>query len=86
MDNENVQTGIDFFKSGNKTRALQIFLEVLKKEPKNEIAWLWLAACVENPDQKRDCFYKILAINPNNTYAQKALAELELQALSEPKA
>ena len=85
MDNVNVQTGIDFFKSGNKTSALQIFLEVLKKEPKNEIAWLWLATCVEKPEQKRDCFHRILAINPNNTYAQKALAELELQALAESK-
>lgn len=85
MDSVNVQTGIELFKSGNKPRALQIFLEVLKKEPKNEIAWLWLAACVENPQQKRDCFHKILAINPNNTYAQKALAELELQTISEPK-
>ncbi len=85
MDNANVQMGIDFFKSGNKPRALQIFLEVLKKEPKNEIAWLWLATCVEKPEQKRDCFHKILAINPNNTYAQKALAELELQIISDPQ-
>ena len=85
MDNANVQTGIELFKSGNKPRALQIFLDVLKREPKNEIAWLWLAACVESPQQKRDCFHKILAINPNNTYAQKALAELELQSISEPK-
>ncbi|HNQ94675.1 MAG: hypothetical protein JNJ96_06570 [Anaerolineales bacterium] len=85
MDNANVQTGIELFKSGNKPRALQIFLDVLKREPENEIAWLWLAACVESPQQKRDCFHKILAINPNNTYAQKALAELELQSISEPK-
>jgi tetratricopeptide (TPR) repeat protein len=85
MDNADIQTGIDYFKSGNKTLALQIFLEVLKKEPKNEIAWLWLAACVEKPEQKRDCFHKILEINPNNTSAQKALAELELQALTESK-
>ncbi|MBV6449989.1 MAG: hypothetical protein MHPDNHAH_00707 [Anaerolineales bacterium] len=85
MNNVNVQTGIEHYKSGNKTDALKIFLEVLKREPNNEIVWLWLAACVENLEQKKDCFHKVLSINPNNTVAQKALAELELQAVSGTK-
>ncbi len=85
MDNANIQTGIQHFKSGNKTDALQIFLQVLKQEPNNEVAWLWLAACVDKPEQKRDCFYKVLAINPKNTNAQKALAELELQSMPDTK-
>jgi len=82
MDNANVQTGIEYYKSGNKTGALQIFLEVLKREPNNEVAWLGLAACVDKPEQKKDCFHKVLSINPNNAVAQKALAELELQAVT----
>jgi len=85
MDNINVQTGIQYFGSGNKTGALQIFLEVLKREPNNEIAWLWLAACVDKPEQKRDCFHKVLSINPSNLNAQKALAELELQTISDSR-
>lgn len=84
-NNANVQTGIEYYKSGNKAGALKIFLEVLKSEPNNEIAWLWLAACVDKPEQKKDCFHKVLAINPNNVTAQKALAELELQAVSDTK-
>lgn len=82
MDNANVQTGIEYYKSGNKTGALKIFLEVLKREPNNEVAWLWLAACVDKPEQKKNCFHKVLSINPNNAVAQKALAELELQAVT----
>ena len=85
MDNGNIQTGIEYFKSGNKIGARQIFLEILKREPNNEIAWLWLAACVEKLEQKRDCFNKVLSINPNNPNAQKALAELEFQLLSDTK-
>lgn len=85
MDNVNVQTGIEYYKSGNKTGALKIFLEVLKREPNNEIAWLWLAACVDKPEQKKDCFHKVLKINPNNEVAQKALVGLELQAVSDTK-
>lgn len=85
MDNNNIQTGIQFFGSGNISGARQIFLEVLKREPNNEIAWLWLATCVDKVEQKRDCFRKVLAINPSNLNAQKALAELELQAISTTK-
>ncbi|KXK13307.1 MAG: Tetratricopeptide repeat protein [Chloroflexi bacterium OLB14] len=85
MDNANIQTGIQYFKAGNKTGALQVFLQVLEREPNNEIAWLWLAACVDEPEQKRDCFHKVLAINPTNTNAQKALAELELQTIVDVK-
>jgi tetratricopeptide (TPR) repeat protein len=81
MENINVQAGIEKYKSGDKANALKIFLEILKQEPNNEIAWLWLAACVEKPEQKKDCFHKVLSINPNNTFAQKALAELELQTV-----
>ena len=85
MDNVNIQTGIQYYKSGNKNDALRVFSEVLKREPNNEVAWLWLAACVEKPDQKRDCFYKVLSINPNNHNAQKALAELELHTLPDSR-
>ena len=85
MDNANVQTGIEYYKAGNKTGALKFFLEVLKREPNNEVAWLWLAACVDKPEQKKDCFHKVLSINPNNAVAQKALAELELQTVSDTK-
>lgn len=85
MDNTNIQTGIQYFKAGNKTSALQIFQKVLEQEPNNEVAWLWLAACVDKPEQKKECFHKVLAINPNNTNAQKALAELELQTIPDIK-
>ena len=85
MDNDNIQTCINLFKSGNKMGARLIFLNVAQKEPNNEVAWLWLAACVDTAEQKRDCFYKILSINPKNQNAQKALAELELQTSSDSK-
>ncbi len=75
----NIQTGIEYYKAGNKTTARNVFLEVVKKEPNNEIAWMWLAACVNTSKQKKDCFHKVLAINPDNSAAQKALAELEFQ-------
>ena len=85
METDNIQAGIILFKSGNKIDARQVFLNIAQHEPDNEVAWLWLAACVDTTEQKRDCFYKILSINPKNQNAQKALAELELQTSSDTK-
>jgi hypothetical protein len=82
MDTDNIQAGINLFKSGNKMGARQVFLNIAQHEPNNEIAWLWLAACVDNPEQKRDCLDKVLSINLNNQNAQKALAEYELETSS----
>jgi len=85
MDIGNIQTGINLFKSGDKIGARKIFLNIAQHEPNNEVAWLWLAACVDKAEQKRDCFYKVLSISPNNQNAQKALAELELQTSSDSR-
>ncbi len=77
MNTSNVQTGIEFFKSGNQAEALRVFIEVLKREPNNEVGWLWLAACVEEAEERKYCFHKALAINPGNASVQEALAALE---------
>jgi hypothetical protein len=72
------------FKAGNKVAARQLLAEVAKAEPNNETAWLWLAGCVDNIEQKKFCLSKALAINPNNQNARKALMQLEPQELGQP--
>jgi len=79
MENSSLSQAIHYFKTGQKNSATHLLIELLRQEPNNEVALLWLAACVDKQDQKRDCLYRVLAINPNNTNAQKALAEIELQ-------
>lgn len=85
MTKPNIQTGIAFFKSGNKAQASKIFLTITELEPQNEIAWLWLAACEEKVEKKQTYLHKALSINPDNRNAQKALAELELDSLPSTK-
>lgn len=41
-----------------------------------EMAWLWMATTVNDPQQQRDCLQRVLALNPQNTVAQQALAAL----------
>ena len=64
-------------KIGDKVTGLRLLSEVIKGEPANEMAWLWLSACLANEDQKKYCLTRVLLINPGNQTAQKALAQLE---------
>jgi len=67
---------VKLIKSGNKAAALPILEEVLRANPRDENAWLWLYACVEDPEQKRQCLRKALEINPTNEHARQALKKL----------
>ena len=71
-----LQQAIDFIKAGDKQSGGKILFELVKAEPQNELAWLWLSACYEKIDQKRICLEKALAINPENPKTKAALQEL----------
>jgi hypothetical protein len=85
----NLQEAIQAIKSGDKAQGRSLLLQILKTNPQHENAWLWLAAAVEEPQQKRDCLQKVLAINPNNQTAKAGLKQLtkqiETETEEEPK-
>ena len=76
MPNE-LQQAIELVKAGKKAEGGQILAELIKREPNNEQAWLWLSACVKPVEQKRHCLKQTLQINPNNEYARKQLSSLD---------
>lgn len=91
MTSENLEKAVALIKAGNRQAALPLLKEVIRSEPNNEMAWLWLYACVENPSQKLFCLQKVLEINPNNQNARIALGKLaeqppspKLQTVSSP--
>ena len=65
-------------KSGDYEGGADILYSLVDLEPENELAWLWLAACIENTDEKIICLNQVLAINPENEVAQEALDQLML--------
>ncbi len=74
--NETLQQAITAIKSGNKAEGQRLLAQLLKAEPKNESAWLWMSAVVGDDTQRRFCLGKVLAINPANAAAQQALSRL----------
>ncbi|HTP08684.1 MAG TPA: hypothetical protein VMP08_10560 [Anaerolineae bacterium] len=64
-------------RNGERNKARSILADILRSNPKNELAWYWLAACVDSAEQKKDCLSRALALNPNNRQAKTDLEKLE---------
>jgi len=77
ITNEKLTKAIQLIKEGKKKEGGQILLEIVKSEPKNENAWLWLSTCYGNEKNKIQCLKKVLEINPSNENARKALNYIE---------
>jgi tetratricopeptide (TPR) repeat protein len=77
MPEDKLNLAIAAFKFGDKSSARQILSDLIKNDPKNENAWLWLSACLTDTPQKVYCLKKALEINPSNQNAQKALSQLQ---------
>jgi len=76
LDND-LQKAIQLVKSGNKIEGGRILAKLVKAEPDNEQAWLWLSTCVISVEQKRYCLKQALRINPKNEHTKKQLDRLE---------
>lgn len=74
-----LQQAITLIKSGDKQNGRRLLAEILKADPKNETAWLWMSSILDEEEQKRHCLEQVLKINPNNQLAQKGLAKLQPQ-------
>ena len=72
-----LEQAVAYIKAGNTEDGKQLLIEVLKQNPKDENAWLWMSKCVTSISQKKECFQRVLQINPNNQFAIKGLRRLD---------
>jgi Tfp pilus assembly protein PilF len=71
-----LEQAVIHIKAGEIEKARPLLIEVLKQNPSNENAWLWMTKCVTETEQKRYCFEKVLKLNPQNQYAIRSLSNL----------
>jgi hypothetical protein len=74
---ETLKAGIDAARAGDKATALRLFRQVTLSDPKNEVAWMWQASVSESLDERRRCLEQTLRLNPGNSRAKDALAQLD---------
>lgn len=58
---------------GDQKTALSILRGLLKKDPRNIDIWLALAEIVDNPEQAKQCYDRVLQIDPDNATARTQL-------------
>jgi hypothetical protein len=75
-ENQILQKAVTAIKSGDKATGQKLLLSLLKTNPKNELALLWLSATTNDIEKKRQCFERVLQINPKNENAKRELAKL----------
>ncbi len=63
-------------KAGRPQQARAMFLRVVKTEPRNELAWLWLSEVGSGWEDRIGALEKALEINPGNTAARARLEDL----------
>lgn len=80
-----LKQAIRLIKSGEKQKAGQILARMLKSNPENEKAWLWMSQAVKTRKEQRQCLNQVLKINPDNELAHKALAKLDQKSKARAK-
>jgi tetratricopeptide (TPR) repeat protein len=78
-----VEDGIAALKAGEATEARRLLASAIQRDPRNERAWLYLAALLPRP-QAKDALEKVLAINPSNAQALKGLESFKSAVPSAP--
>lgn len=72
-----VQQGLTAARVGDVEDARQLLTEATEQTPNNIEAWLGLAGVVDSLEEKRRCFKKVLALDPDHQEAQAGLALVE---------
>jgi hypothetical protein len=71
---------IEAIHQGDVATGKQLLLRILRSDPYNDQAWLWLSATYTTVDQRKTCLLRALAINPDNHAAHLGLSKLQATA------
>ncbi len=80
-----LQAAITAVKSGQQERGRDLLLELVEQEPRNEAAWLWLSAAVDDLQDQIIALENALSINPHRTQARTRLAQLQEKVKAAPQ-
>jgi len=78
---EVLRQAIQAIQDGDKQTGARLLTTILKQDPRNEQAWLWLSGAVETDTERSECLQRVLAINPNNEAAWRGLETLRAKSL-----
>ncbi len=80
---ETLQRAITEVRSGDKEIGQRLLAEVIRNDPRNETAWLWMSSAIDSDERRRYCLQRVLALNPQNQTARQRLETLGHKQVSE---
>jgi hypothetical protein len=77
------EKAIAAIRAGDNATGQRLLVSVLKANPKNELAWMWLVRALPDDRQRMAALEQCLKINPNSETARRALEQLQLRHTSQ---
>ena len=75
--------GFKAAKENHRDEAYNIFCDVVRRDPNNELGWLYRAATTDDLSEAYVCLQRVLSINPNNEKAQRGIERIQARLNSE---
>lgn len=83
--NLELQRIIEAIREGDLSTGYDQLTQLIRKEPNNEDAWMLLAGISDSDEKRRDCYIRVVKMNPNNHGAAQMLEELNSRLFIEEK-
>ena len=88
MADDELTQAILAVQSGDMEQARVTLRAIIHQDPSNVDAWRWMAAAIEDPAKREQCWKRVLSLKPEDAQAMKALGlqargEVSQQATSE---
>ncbi len=74
---DQIRLGREALRDGKKREARRIFGDLVRDHPGNAAAWWYLAALLDDPEQKVHCLQQVLRLEPEHAEARAMLARLQ---------
>ena len=84
MASQPLVEAIQLAKEGKKKEARLLFMEIIKRDPHDVMAYLWLVDLVTHPREKMELLERCLLFNPESMMARDALEVVMEQQEPEP--
>jgi|GEM_PF-5450732 len=77
MTSQLTRQGIDALRSGQRDAGRKFLGQAITANPRDTLAWLWLATIAPNTAEKRHCLEEVLKLEPDHVFALRDLAALD---------
>jgi len=81
---DQLQQAIKLIEAGSFDQAHSLLLDILKADPRNDVAWFWMSKVVATAELREECLQEALKYNPRNALARAALDAMQDQPVAAP--